>query len=374
MSNFILEFKKGQAGKNKGLPMGEGLSHISSSINGVQRARMYGVAAAPKAGKSTFVDHGFVIMPILYAMENNIPIEIIYFSFEIDRVEKEFDFATFFLFYDYGITHIELEDGQLFGGKNIIPLVPNYLRGRLQDDEHKTILMKPKILEALKQVYEKRIIPLFGEYSEKGICITPGVITFIDEKNNPTGLYKYLLHHAEQNGKFNKIQMGNSKRIVGYEPKNPDKFTIVITDHLRKLMNERGWQRKQTVDKYIEYTVDIRNWCKYTFVHIIHLNRNMTQMDRLKSFSDLLYPNSDDIKDTGNLAEDADYVFTLFNPNDERYNLSKHFGKVIKDSDGNELYPDMRTVHLVEARHCEFPKHWRVNMKGTYKNFEKLEI
>ena len=47
--NLIEEFKKGQAGGNKGLPMGLGLANISNAINGVQRGRIYGIAAAPKA-------------------------------------------------------------------------------------------------------------------------------------------------------------------------------------------------------------------------------------------------------------------------------------------------------------------------------------
>lgn len=47
--NFIETYKEGQQGVNKGLPMGEGLSEVSKAINGIQRSRMYGVAAAPKA-------------------------------------------------------------------------------------------------------------------------------------------------------------------------------------------------------------------------------------------------------------------------------------------------------------------------------------
>ena len=47
--NFIEEYKKGQNSGNKGLPMGEGLSNLSKHINGIQRARIYGIAAEPKA-------------------------------------------------------------------------------------------------------------------------------------------------------------------------------------------------------------------------------------------------------------------------------------------------------------------------------------
>ena len=41
--NFIEEYKKGQTGGNKGLPMGEGLLNVTKAINGVQRARIYGL-------------------------------------------------------------------------------------------------------------------------------------------------------------------------------------------------------------------------------------------------------------------------------------------------------------------------------------------
>ena len=49
MANFITEFEKGQKGGNKGISMGEGIINISSAINGLQRGRIYVVAAPPKA-------------------------------------------------------------------------------------------------------------------------------------------------------------------------------------------------------------------------------------------------------------------------------------------------------------------------------------
>lgn len=376
--NFIEEFKKGQSGGNKGLPMGDGLANVSKAINGVQRARIYGVAAAPKAGKSTFVDYGFVIEPFLYCIANNIPIEWIYFSFELDRVSKEFDFAAFFLWHDYGIEYIQLPEGVYHTSEgvssNVIELSPDYLRGRLQDDEGRVITVKPEIQEVLKTVYETRIIPLFGEYAENGDRIRKGLIKFIEQKDNPTGIYKYLKEHAKKSGRFVTHTSGKVTRIGGYVSDYPEKYTIVIVDHLRKLINERGWQMKQTVDKMIEYMVELRNWCGYTFVPIIHTNRSMTDVERIRYAKDELYPTSDDIKDTGNLAEDADYLFTLFNPNDERYKLQKHFGLAIKDSKNNPIYPSMRTIHLVESRHCVFPQHFRANMYGNLKSFKQINI
>jgi hypothetical protein len=75
-----------------------------------------------------------------------------------------------------------------------------------------------------------------------------------------------------------------------------------------------------------------------------------------------------------NLSEDSNYIFTMFNPNDDRYNLNKHFGDIIRNTNGSLKYPNMRTVHLVESRHCEAPQHFRVNMLGGLKTFKQFKI
>ena len=77
--NFVTSLKQGQQGKNKGLSMGDGLRDISSAVNGIQRGMMYGVAAAPKVGKSTFSDYTFVIQPYLSSLGSGIDLEIIFF-------------------------------------------------------------------------------------------------------------------------------------------------------------------------------------------------------------------------------------------------------------------------------------------------------
>lgn len=370
--NFIEEYKKGQSGKNKGLFMGKGLANISNFINGIQKKRMYGVGAGPKVGKSTFVDYGFVIEPYLYALENNLDVEWIYYSFEIDRVSKEFDFAAFFLYHDYGILNVQLDEGITVKGESVIELSSNYLRGRLLDDNGKVIVVKENIFEALQKVYIDRIVPLFGEWSDKGTLITPGKIEFIEEKDNPTGIYKDLKKHAAKNGHFITNNVG---RVIGYNrTSNADRHTIVIIDHMRKLRLERGFLLKQTVDKMSEYMVELRNWCDYTFVPIIHTNRNLADTGKLSFAGDELFPTSDDVKDTGNLAEDCDFFFTMFNPNDDKYKLKKHFKVVLRDSKNNLFYPDLRTVHLVESRHTFFPKHFKTRMLGNVKAFEQINL
>lgn len=377
--NFQKEYEKGQQGNNKGIPFGAGLENLTAAINGLQRAMIYGIAAGAKVGKSTLADAAFLLGPYLYALQFDLPIVWIYFSFEIDRITKEFDFASYFLYHDHNVDVIQLPEGVTLKGESSISVSSDYLRGRIQDDNNDIIKVSPEIEELLKIVYRTRIIPLFGEYDQEGNQLSIGKIIFIDERDNPTGLRHFMFQYADRNGNFTKAtytsKEGEKKeRITGYIPDDPNLLTVCITDHLRKLKPERGYNKKQTVDKWIEYQVELRNWCEFTFVDIIHLNRSMADVNRSKFMGDMLYPTADDIKDTGNLSEEANHVLTMFNPNDDKYNLTTHFGVKIKDLKKEVLYPDMKTVHLVESRHTWFPQHFRYLMKGNVKSFEQLKI
>ena len=75
---------------------------------------------------------------------------------------------------------------------------------------------------------------------------------------------------------------------------------------------------------------------------------------------------------SGNASEESTHVITLFNPNDERYNLEKHFGLTLKDSNGVPYYPNLRSVHLVESRLVECPRHFHLLMEGNIKTFKSL--
>lgn len=380
MSNFIVEFKKGQVGKNKGLPMGKGLEAISKAIDGIQRGMMYVIASSPKVGKSTFVNYAFIISPYLYSLENpSVKIRWIYYSWEMDRVTMEFDYVCHFLYSDYGISRIDLPPGVTHERKPYIDISSSFIRGQKKDDNNNIILVPEFLYEKIKIIYNERIIPLFGEYSESGVLIKRGLIDFIDRADNPTGIYKNILNFADARGTFIKEEYFSERtnktesRVVGYKPNNPDEYVIVILDTIRKVRRERNFSLKETVDKTIEYATELRNFLKYTFVPIVHLNREMADIERLKFMGDLIFPQPETIKETGNLSEEATHIFTMFNPNDERYNLTKHFGLVIKDSKRNELYPNLRTIHLVESRYVPYPQHFRVNMNGALKDFKKFE-
>ena len=375
MSNFIEEFKKGQLGGNKGLPWGPGLDNISKAINGTQRRMMYTIASSPKVGKSTMVNYAFLISPYLYSLENpDTNITWIYYSWEMDRVSMEFDFCAHFLYRDFGLYSYTLPEGTTVKKENSIAISASFLMGHIQDDNGEVVKVPEDIREKIKIIYSNRIVPLMGEYAADGTLIKPGKVLFIEKSENPTGIYKEILNFASFRGKFvyQKYMRGDKEeeKLVSYKPNNPNEYVIIILDTIRKVSKEKGYSIKETIDKTIEYETILRKMLGYTFVNIVHLNRDMADIERLKFMGDLIYPQPELIKDSGNLSEESTHVFTMFNPNDERYNLTSHFGMKIKDTNRNELFPNLRTIHLVESRFVPYPQHFRVNMNGALKDFK----
>lgn len=373
--NFIEAYKLGKRGVNIG--MTTGMLPLDRAIGGVQKKAIYVVAAGPKVGKTTLVDMAFVIEPILEYLEElkknpNMKKRAfwIYFSFEVDRIEKESKFIAHFFYRDYGISSFFFEGEQ-------IDICADYFLGKVKSKRTgKPVMVSDEHEVLVKKIYEERIVPIFGEYSADGKKLTQGVVDCIEQRTNPTGMRNYILHYAKANGVFitEKYNTRNDKnevvvreRTVGYKPNNPELYTIIITDHVRKLSDERGFTMKQLIDKWAEYQVELRNWCGFSFVNIVHLNRAISSIERIKFMKETLYPTGDDIKDSGNLSEDANFVITLFNPQDEKYNITKHFGIEL------ENYPNYRSIHLVESRNTPCPMHLSTQMFGNINLFKPIE-
>jgi hypothetical protein len=292
-------------------------------------------------------------------------------SYEIDRIRKEFKYAAFYMYNDFGISSF------LYNGKRY-EMSARYLLGRLRDDNKNIIPILKEHEDKLKTIYYERIIPMFGEYNEQGNKIKDGAIDFIVEATNPTGVRNYIINKAIENGEFIKEkfnmredgQLVTKERIVGYKPNDPNEFVIIVLDHLRKLKSEKGYDMKQRIDKMGEYETELRNWCGYTFVNILHLNRNLDAVDQMKYSGEYLYPTNSSFKDSGNFSEESDVVLTMMNPNDDKYKLSRHFDLDIS----HNAYPNYRSLHLIESRDTECPVHLRVNMFGAINVFSPLNI
>lgn len=315
---FIKNVVSGKKGLNTGLS--SGFERLDRLTNNIQKKSINLIGAQPKTGKTTFVDARYVIEPFLKHREEveKGNIRWIYYSYEIDRTSKMAKFAAYFMWHRFKIR-----------------CDPNYILSR---GDHE---ISEEHLERIRQIYEEDLVPLFGRVDDNGNLVEQGAIMFHEDKQNPTGIRNELIDYASKNGK---IRGETFNRIVGYEPNNPDLHTIVIMDHVGLMRKERGFNKKDNLDKFSEYCVKLRNTFHFTFVLVSQFNRGLGKIERLRFSGQDLQPSLEDFKDTGNLAEDANLVIGLFNPN-IYHHLDEHMHYPLRTL--NKMY---RSAHILANR------------------------
>ncbi len=335
MTDFLTEVEAGIKGKNKGIP--GGLPRFDKFTNNIQKANYYVIGAQQKTGKSAFVDFRFVLNPYLSGHKN---INWKYFSYEVDKVEKLAKWCSFFMYKNHGI----LCDS-------------NYILSR---GENKLTSEHKKLVDV---IYKSILLDLFTR------------VDFIEDRTNPTGIYHYLMKYATDNGKFIKEKYSTiddgkevqKERIIGYKENNPDLHTIIILDHCGLMKIERGFTKKQNIDKVSEYFVWLRNMCRFTPVAISQFNRDLSKIDRLKFSGEDLQPSVEDFKDTGNLTEDASMVIALFNPVLYSH-IDTHLGYNIR-----KLDKGYRSAHILASRNTETGVNISFYMEGKNGIFRELK-
>jgi hypothetical protein len=367
--NFQASYQQGQEGRNRGLPTG--LATLDKGINGNQRGKIVTVAAGPKCGKTTFVDYCFVLNAFNLSPQEDI--EILYFSFEIDRINKEAKWVAHYMFKHFGINSVTIN------GKMYL-MSAELIMGKITENGE-VVRLTPELHEKVMYIHENYIVPLVGRYDERGNKLSVGRVHIIDQKTTVSEMETIVHTWALANGTFthesylviNQQGMQETRfRISGYTPNNPNKYMSVVTDHCRKPKLDDKQTLKQMIDAWAAAQVEFRNRCAISFINIIHLNRNLGNVERMKFAGEFLYPNGGDIKDSGNLSEESNIVITMFNPNDEQYGIKKHFGLQLRDANDAELFPNYRSIHIVESRETECPAHLQVNMFGNINYFESL--
>lgn len=349
MEDFWLKFEQGRKGENKGLEVG--LKEIGKAIDNIQKETNYVIFGQSKTFKTKFTDTFFILQPFLL---NDISLlDYTYYSFEVSRLKKVADWTAFFFWNDYKIkytpSHIMSK-----GDKKI-------------KDEH---------IKLVEEILKKRIIPLLGEYDKYGNRTKKGIVDFIEDKDNPTGVFHYLINKAKEHGEVieeeyeTQDEQGRKvkkKRLIGFKDNEPNKYRLVITDHIRLLRRERGFSMKENIDKYSEYTISLRNIFKYSFVDVIHSNRNISDNERVGvNNGRYLRPQQDDVKDSSNPLENCNYLIGIFNPYNYP-NINLHFDFNLKDWKGK-----YRSLHILAARDTEAPKDLFLLCDGGNSVFREL--
>lgn len=258
---------------------------------GIEQETYYGVTANQKAAKSQFTSFMFIYTPILYAYENpdKVRVKIFYAPLEESKLKTTLRFMRHLLYihskFKVRVSHNELT---------------STIEGHPVDE---------KVIETLESEEYQKILKFFEERVE-----------FFDSKN-PTGIYKTMVRYACEHGERIKEpititdEFGEQKtveRIVGYKPNDPDEYVIIITDHVGLLQEESGKDKRQTIRKFSEYMMELRDNYRYIPVIVQQQSAEVQSMDAFKL--NRISPTPGALADCKDIRYDVNVMLGLTNP------------------------------------------------------------
>lgn len=280
MSELKHRIQEGLNGHYEGLD--NGFNRINKYIFGVQRKCITTIGGGSGSGKTTLVD--FMLFNALsHADRYNIPVEVFYYSYEIDNITKRCNILSSWIYKKYGI---------------IIP--PEKIKGlgsnRLTEEELKIIDEEIKYVDYL--------------FSR---------IRFRYKSRTPEQMFEELSKYAEDNGTYSIVNKNIDGKIIAYKdkylPNNPKQYRIIIIDHVALIDTSSSEDSvKLTLDKWSQYAIKLRNTYGYTIFNIQQFNDGLSSVDRQKFKGVDLSPSQQDFKDSRNLYQDSDIVLGLMNP------------------------------------------------------------
>jgi len=144
-------------------------------------------------------------------------------------------------------------------------------------------------------------------------------IIIYDNKMNADTIYAKMMTFLELHGKF--IESEDGFRQV-YVYNDPTLMINVIIDHGGLLQPTKGRTKKEEIDTASAYLVRFREVCGISIDFLLQENRTAGTADRLKM--DMSEPTLDDVKETGNPANDCNLCIAVYNPLD--YKLKTYRG------------------------------------------------
>jgi len=328
----------GRAGENQGIPIP--FPRLRKFLPNIQQNTYYLIGASTKTGKTSLADDVFYYGAYDHYKKlkdagtlDGFELDIDYFSYEIDKKTKIMKGISRKIWHDYGL---------IVDANTILSRGENHC-----NDE----------------IYQ--LVRSYKEYFDE----MEDVVTVHDMPDNPTGMNKYLISKAEQHGttKYKNIQKDPTKdpimRFESYTPDNPKRYWLIFIDHIALMMEERGYNTKQNIDKMSQYLVQLRNNYKATPVVIQQLAFDSENDERHKSGR--LTPTLKDFGDSKYTTRDANVIMTLFSP--YRYKIEQFHGYNIAAM-GNTF----RSLEILENRDGEPNINLGLNFIGPCGTFREL--
>ena len=282
------QIEQGRKGDNIG--KSTGMPKLDKVIGGIQPHRYYLVGAASSVGKTSYI---LYIMYNLLKQESDInPVYFLYFSLEIGEEILLAKLLALYCAEEFGI-YLTID--------NILSFM-----SPLSDYAY----------ECLKQAR------VWLESVSKYLIVIDSIVS-------ANSVYRHTLEFAETIGSFQKT--GNRKIYI---PNNPKQLIIGVLDHFALIRCEEGRKLKEEIDTLSNYMVTLKRKLPLSWFALIQQNRDSSSMERRKA--DLSEPGLNDLKDSGNPAQDSDVVLQLFFPFREKLSTYRGF-KVLGDDGIGEI-------------------------------------
>lgn len=328
----------GIQGNNTGIPIP--FPRLRQYLPNIQQKTYYLIGAGTKIGKTSFADDTFFYGAFDYYKSlkdhdllNGFELDIDYYSYEIDIDTKIIKGINRKLWHDYGI---------ITDSNTILSKGPNHCKQELYD-----------------------LILTFREYFDdlEEIC------TIHDMPDNPTGMKRYLVDKAKTKGEtilknINQDPEGTPiMRFDSYVPYNRKRYWLIFIDHIALMLEERGFNTKQNIDKMSQYLVGIRNNYRATPIVIQQLSFDTDNDERHKSGR--LVPTKKDFGDSKYTTRDANVIMTLFNPYEHQLDKFKNY-------DIRTLGNSFRNLEILANRDGEPNINLGLNFIGPCGTFREL--
>lgn len=279
----------GIRGENEGLPIR--FNRLVDYLPNIQKGTYYLIGGETGSGKTSFTDDLFLFTPFDYIydltksgkiVDKKIKFKVIYFSFEIKRINKIVKAMARRLYLKYNLlTDINYV---LSKGKN-----------RISTEAYELVKTTRDYFDIMEDHIEIYDIPM-----------------------HPTAMDIILNKVAREHGTTTKIDEYRST----YTPHDPNTYIIVVVDHAALVRKQEGLDTKGVIDRLSASLIAHRNKHNFIGVVVSQFNRTISSTDRFKL--ELVRPQLSDFKDTGNTQQDAEAVLAIFSPN--RYDFATYHG------------------------------------------------
>lgn len=216
-------------------------------------------------------------------------------------------------------------------------------------------------------------------------------IDLVDSIDNPTGIYKYLRKYSQENGKHYYVKLNeednsmidhvdwgklspNDKEHVWkyshYVPNNPNKYEIVIVDHVSLLREEKGGGLMEAIRKWSsDYSrKQITKHWKYASVLVQQQAAGQEAQQytyKGTSIESKLEPSLEGLGDNKKTQRDAHVVLGIFAP--DRFEISEHRGYNVA-----KLKDHYRSVKILKNRYGPSHKRLALYYNGAVNIFDEL--